>query len=90
MKLTMDRNVELPSSSADDDEEYVTKIVLFGPGNNKLKLVRMLNELCDLSLTEARSIADTPNSIFIVPDNDGVFEKVIDVLLDINADYELV
>lgn len=89
-ELTLDRDVELPAISTSDEEDYVTRIVLFGPGNNKLKLIKMLQELCELSLTEAKTVADTPNSIFVVPDNAGVFEKVIDVLLDIEADYELV
>ena len=91
-ELTMDRNVELPPpvTEDEDDEDYITQIVLFGPGNNKLEIIKMLNNLCGLSYNAAKEIVETPNSIFTVPDDSDIFEKVIQTLIENEADYELV
>ena len=91
-ELKMDRNVDLPAPVAEveDEDEYITQMVLFGPGKNKLEIIKMLNNLCGLSYNAAKEIAETPNSIFVVPDDSDIFEKVIDILIENEADYELV
>lgn len=75
-------------SDNDEEESLETKFLLISPGPNKFNLLKLLTHLCNISLGEAKEIADNCPSYFIVPDDK--FDEALEKLIELGAEYDLV